>query len=74
MEEDPRIRPCRNCRRPELVRDMKLARNVRWFGHRDPNARGYYCARCVWRMESQGAMLRGEKSWAEHLEDQKDVP
>ncbi len=70
-DTDPRIRPCRSCHRPELVVDMVPARLVRWFGKRDPKARGYYCAKCVWRMESQGAMVRSEITWSEHVENMK---
>lgn len=66
MEEDPRIRPCRSCKRPELIRDMTPARQVRWFGSRNPRARGYYCSRCIWRMQSHGPLIANDVT--------KDIP
>lgn len=69
IEENPQIRPCRSCKSPELVRDMMPARLVRWFGRRDPKARGYYCAKCVWRMESHGSLISTQTSWSDHLKN-----
>ena len=45
------LKPCRNCRQIQPVSEMRLARLVAWYGPANPKARGYYCAKCVWRME-----------------------